>query len=274
MAGERVPGRPSAAAHAGFAPGGHGPCRDIGTLGAPATGPLAGAGNSVVLNFLRCSVLVLPGVVAVWLVWMGLSLVRSPSTENPAPPVAETPPPPHDGLRQTHLASADSRSKLPSGPEKTPSTVTGSPPPPVAPAGDSHTSAKTPPPPPAVVQPSKPPAKRLVGQPLLERWEIHCAATSFEAYARQLDALPIELAAWEDGGAAVDYAVHFQKPKPDHRTESPDVEDRMYRGGEGPHRCGLRWRPAGEPGKRKARSRRVGDDQCRSAGGDPTRRVG
>ncbi len=63
--------------------------------------------------------------------------------------------------------------------------------------------------------------------PRAQRWEIRFHSGSIPQYARQLDFFGIELATLGSDGA-VHYAYHLSQPKPDRRTRSPELEDRLY----------------------------------------------
>lgn len=63
--------------------------------------------------------------------------------------------------------------------------------------------------------------------PRANRWEIHFDAGNLKEYARQLDAFGVELAVLDKSGV-VHYALHFTKPKPDRKSKSPELEDRLY----------------------------------------------
>lgn len=64
--------------------------------------------------------------------------------------------------------------------------------------------------------------------PRAQRWAIHFDGGNLHEYARQLDFFGIELAAVGGDDNLVHYALNVSKPKPDHRTGTPDNEKRLY----------------------------------------------
>jgi hypothetical protein len=64
--------------------------------------------------------------------------------------------------------------------------------------------------------------------PRAQRWVIHFEGGNLKEYARQLDFFGIELAAVGGSDNLVHYAFNLAKAKPDHRTGSPDAEQRLY----------------------------------------------